>query len=528
MRSAPTALLVTIVVVFFGRPLFLQAQPLHEVIDQEIERRAGGSLAPLCDDAEFMRRVYLDFAGRIPVADDVRQFLATNDNKKREKLIDDLLAGDDYPRRLRDMLGGLFLDGGADAKVSVSIWNAYVCLSIADNKPWNVLVGELLFMEPAADKQPRPAEKFFLVAGRDDLHQRTQDVSRLMLGRDIMCAQCHDHPTVDDFKQADYFGLFTYLQETGDKATAEFESVFVPGKQTTGPRLPDGVALELPTFESTAAAKQFVPRRKLAADLPKAKNQLFTRNAVNRFWHLMMGRGLVHPLDMHHQGNPPSHPELLDVLAADFAKSGFDVKNLLREIALSNAYQRSSQFPDGVTESQATESSYRVSITKPLTAEQMGWVVMEATGNLPALLAATASEPSEFSYKNYINGRITNPPDNFADAMALFVGVYSNPPGEPEIEFNPAVGHSLFLMNEPLILDWLRPQPGNLVDRLSKREDVEAIAEELYLSVLTRMPNTEERAEVDEYLARFSERRSAALGELAWALITSAEFRSNH
>jgi len=431
---------------------------------------------------------------------------------------------------MQEFLTASLLERRADSKVLPARWEEYLRQSIADNKPWNLLVSELLFAEPGADKQPQPPAKFLLVSGRDDPHQRTQDVARLMLGRDIMCSQCHDHPTVDDYKQADYFGLFTYLQETPEKAFAEFESVFVPGKHATGPRLPGGAAIEIPKFEKgqEAEARKYLPRLLLAANLPAKENPLFARNAVNRFWYLMMGRGLVHPLDMHHRGNPPSHPELLDALADDFASSGFDVKHLFREIALSDAYQRSSRLPGVARENDVPITSLRAAIAKPLTAEQMAWSVMQATGNLPALLAAPAPENSDFTYNNYINGRIDEAPDNFADAMTLFVGVFSNPPGEPEVEFNPAVGHSLFLMNEPLILAWLEPKPGNLVDRLSKLEEPAAVADELYLSVLTRLPSEAERAEVAGYLERFPDRRVAALGELAWALIASAEFRSNH
>jgi len=511
-------------------PASLWAQSLHEVIDREIERQAAVPLSPKCDDATFMRRVYLDLAGRIPASDEVRQFLADEEAQKREKLIDRLLAGDDYPRRMQEFLAATLLERRTDTKVPDPQWERYLRRSIAENKPWNQLVGELLFTEPATDKQPQPPEKFLLVSGREDMHQKTQDVARLLLGRDIMCSQCHDHPTVEDYKQADYFGLFTYLQETSDKAFAEFESVFVPGKNSTGPRLPGGTVIDIPKFEKgqEAEAEKYRPRLLLAGDLPTAENPLFKRNAANRFWCVMMGRGLVHPLDLHHRGNPPSHPELLDALADEFAESGFDVKHLLSEIALSDAYQRSSQLPEGVDESDAPIASYRAAIPKPLTAEQMAWAVMQATGNLPALLAVPAPAKSEFSYNNYINGRIDEAPDNLADAMTLFVGVFSNPPGEPEVEFNAAVGHSLFLMNEPLILDWLKPQSGNLVDLLTKIDDPAAIAEALYLSVLTRLPSQEERAEVEQHLQRFQSRRTEALGELAWALIASAEFRSNH
>src|SRR5690606_31107535 len=123
--------------------------------------------------------------------------------------------------------------------------------------------------------QLKPARKFFTVAGRDkNSHQLTQDVARLLLGRSIMCAQCHDHPSVTDYSQEEYFGLFAYLKDKPEQAKSEFESVFVPGKQETFPRLPGTPEVVIPTFtkEQADEAKAFRPRLLLARDLPTADN----------------------------------------------------------------------------------------------------------------------------------------------------------------------------------------------------------------------------------------------------------------
>jgi len=521
-------LLVAILVVLLGQSIF--ADPLHKVIDREIEKHAGGALSEQSGDAEFLRRIYLDLTGNIPTAAETQAFLQDKDPAKRAKLIDRLLASEAYPRRMAEFLSAMLLERRADTKVTDEEWTAFLQQAIAENKPWNELVGSLLFVEPAADKSKQPPEKFFLVTGRNDLHQKTQDVARLLLGRDIACAQCHDHPTVVDFTQADYWGLYTYLQETAAKGSAEFESVFIAGKKTTGPRLPGQEQLEIPTFEKSQAeeAKKHRPRMLLATNLPSQKTPLFVQNAVNRFWCFMMGRGLSHPLDMVHQHNPPSHPELMNELSTAFAVSNFNVKDLLREIALSRAYQRSGRFPNGVPEAEVAVDSYRTAISKPLTPEQMAWSVMQATGNLKAMLAAPTPEKSEFSYKNYINGRIDTPPDNFTDVMRLFVGVFGNPPGEPEVEFNPAVGHSLFLMNEKLVLGWLSPKPGNLVDRAAQITMPKEVVDELFLSVLTRYPTEEEAGVFLGYLEQAPGDKTEAISQLAWALLASAEFRANH
>jgi hypothetical protein len=112
-----------------------------------------------------------------------------------------------------------------------------------------------------------------------------------------------------------------------------------------------------------------------------------------------------------------------------------------------------------------------------------------------------------------------------ADVMRFFTEIFGGASGEPEVDFQPSTTHALFLMNEKLVLQWLVPQEGNLVDRLSKLADP---TEELYLSTLTRLPDADERADAAAYLGKNASRRTAALGELAWALLASAEFRLNH
>lgn len=523
-------------------------------IDREIASRANGPLAGSATDAEFLRRASLDLAGIVPTALEARAFLDDKDPAKREKLVDRLLASPDHARRMEQAFTVMFLERKSGSLVPDAQWREFLQKSFAANEPWNEVVRKLLLAD-GRDAGTRAGMKFMADEGKVDPHRLTNDIGRLFLGKNLLCAQCHDHPSIGEYKQADFMGLYAYVSqskihqdpktkqslliETPATGETEFISVFKPGvKNTTGPRLPGGKEVEVPTFEKgqeyekapekggAPGVPKFRPRELLARDLPSSDNRQFARNAVNRFWFILMGRGIIHPLDLDHKGNPPSHPALLDALTDEFVAGGYDVRKFLRRIALSESYARSSLLPAGVSEKKIPPQSFRVAIPKPLSAEQMAFALLQATGNLERVAKAPAGP--KFTTKDYLNGKIPSPPSNLNDVMRFFTEIFGGTSGEPEIDFQPSTTHALFLMNERLVLQWLVPKEGNLVDRLSKIADPGAAAEELYLSVLTRLPDAGERADTAAYLARNASRRNEALGELAWALLASAEFRLNH
>ncbi len=532
--------------------LALLMAPASDPIDAAIAAKAGGPLAGRSSDAEFLRRVTLDLAGRIPSAAETRAFLASPD---RVKLIDGLLASPDHARRMQEAFTVMWLERRGGETIADREWAEWLRGAFAANLPWDRLVRELLAAD-GRDPASRPAVKFYLDAGRSDLHRLTTDVGRLFLGRNYLCAQCHDHPSIRDYMQADYMGLYVYVGQgkavTNPKTKqplfvdlpaagkTEFASVFKPGeKKATGPHLPGGKEREVPTFpkgqefaeparDGMPGVPKFRPRALLSEDLVSGENLQFARNSVNRFWFLLMGRGLVHPLDLDHRANPPSHPELLDTLAAEFAAGGFDVRRLLRSIVMSETYHRSGLLPAGVAAREVRPESYRAAIARPLSAEQLARAALEATGNLEALLRAPSPEKGRFVVKDYLSGKSAEPPATLPDALKLFEAIFGNPAGEPEVDFQPSMSHALFLMNDRLILHWLEPRPGNLVDRLLGLEDPGAVADELYLSVLTRPPGAAEKAEVTAHLEKHRDQRGVALANLAWALLASAEFRLNH
>lgn len=565
MRILPTA--VVLLALSLGAISSPAGEATHSEIDQAITAAAGGSLAPIASDAEFLRRVSLDFAGKIPTSAEARQFLADRDADKRAKLIDRLIAAPEFPLRLEQAVTVMLLERRAGGKISEGKWRDWLRAQFAASRPWNEIVRDLLALE--GDPTATPAAKFMLNDEKYDSQKVAHDVARFFLGMNLQCAQCHDHPTVKGFAQADFYGIYAFLAQTDMKPNKvtkaimlaeapttgkiEFKSVFKPEKEFTAPRVPGAEDIAIPAFapgeeyevkpdkSGLPGVLKFRLQPLLARELTSDANRRFAMNSVNRFWFLLTGRGLVHPLDMMHKDNPPSHPALLDLLANEFIGHKFDVRWLLREIALSETYQRSTRAPSGTDLNSVKPESYRVANLKPLSAEQIGAATMVATGSWELLGKAAPvaeEEPNaqetkkEKKQKDKARSRADEGgkelPTTREDSLAAFVKTFAGPAGEPEVEFAPSMAHSLFLMNDRMVLAWLKPSANNLTARLAKLSGAAEIADELYLSVLTRTPGKDEIAEVENFLKKHGTDRQQALGDLAWALLASAEFRLNH
>jgi hypothetical protein len=515
---------------------------LHQRIDRAIEtvpdfaRYAAGPAS----DAEFLRRVTLDLAGTIPAVEEARAFLRDSSPKKRETLIDRLLASPAHARHLATVFDVLLMERRAARNVPAEGWVEFLRTAFAVNTPWDVLVRDILAADGTTDAN-RPASRF-LIEREAEPHLLTRDISRLFLGMNLQCAQCHDHPKIEDYTQEDYYGIYAFLSRTvlfrdpvkknrvlGEKADGEvtFVSVFDPAKKVknSGPHMPDLPSLAEPKAEkgkeylvAPAANARPVPRYSRRALLgPKLTDPSyapFKRNIANRLWAELMGRGLIHPLDLDHPGNPPSHPELLDLLADDLAAHKFDMRYFLRELALSRTYQRSSEAPPGVAE--PDPKRFAVAILKPLSPEELAWSLMQATGLTDSVRKSLGAKATDEAVRKALAGNV-----------APFVRTFGSGAAVPE-KFDARTDQALFLANGALVRGWLGPRPGNLTARLTALPSPDAAADELYLSVFTRPPTVEERKDVADYLASRGKDRSAALQEIAWGLLASAECRFNH
>ncbi|MEQ9410798.1 MAG: DUF1553 domain-containing protein [Fuerstiella sp.] len=514
--------------------------PLRQRIDDQIAALADGPLSPKSTDATFVRRVYLDFAGRIPTVDETRGFLQEADLQKRERLIQQLLDSPACARRLRDVFHVMLMERLGDHPE----WSQFLERSFAENKAWDQLVREIL--HPDADDEATRGAAFFWTKRLEKYGQNpvdypglTRDVGRLFLGVDMQCAESHDHLFIDDYRQADFQGLSAFVKHTfirtdakfpavGEKLVTdevEFASVFVQQPMTTGPRLPGEPPVSIVRFEKGEeylmppdrktkfpGVPRFSPLSILAEQLPRRDNSAFSRNSVNRFWFVLFGRGLVEPLDLHHSDNPPSHPELLALMAEQFVAHEFDIRWLLKEMALSEAYQRSSRLP---SEDAVAPATYRTALERPLSAEQLLASIVIATGQTELAQVACGTEVDDKVRQRY------------SEQLDRFRATFANVKRDPETDFRPSVKAALFLMNDDQTLRWFEPHDASTAAQLATLPE-DTVADELYLRILSRPASETERARVAELFSEHPGNRAAVLGHLVWALTASAEFCLNH
>ena len=316
------AFLIVAIVVASTQSVSVRADdvPVNQLIDRHINATLAEqklSAAKPAADAEFMRRVYLDLTGTIPGAKTARAFLKDSDTKKRTKLIVRLLASKDYATHMATEFDVLLMERRPDKYVTTPEWQTFLAESFGANKPLNVLVAEILGAD-GVDEKLRPAAKFYLdrAVAKDLL---VRDIGRLFLGVDLQCAQCHDHPEIDDCSHQYHHGLSvfvagskTFKQPDGKfvlqevvMREVEFASVFEPDKTNkTGPRLLN-VLMEVPEVKegeeyvekpsrTVRSVPKFSLRKLLSERLPSKETPEFARAMANRLWAMLMGRGSVH------------------------------------------------------------------------------------------------------------------------------------------------------------------------------------------------------------------------------------------
>ena len=489
-----------------------------DVLMAEAWARQGVEPAASVDDATWCRRVWLDLAGRIPTEAEQHDFLEAPSDTRRAALVDRLLDSDDHAVRMRE-LWDVFLMGrgkreSREERRRNSGWWAYLEKSFRTNRPWDTIVREILVARPAgADDQGSP---WFLYERRNDHQAIAEAVAPLVYGARIDCAQCHDHPLAREIKQGHYWGLVAAFNrgKNVDGATDVAESAvggfvnFTNLKKESQPAVvtllngstvaehrPEDGSPEADSDEKylDPAAQPRVPkfsRREAFAAAATTGNPLLARAFVNRLWAVLLGRGIVAPVDEMTTRNQPSHPELLDWLSADFAAHHHDIRREIRGIVLSRVYALGNASASAVGSDPAAFAS---AAERPLTAEQIArsWSIAAGRepGNDPLRRAAVAAIP---------------------DVM----------PREYQATFQQAQ----FLSAAPALKELLEPVPESTVARIAALQAPPERVEAAFRAVLGRAPEPEELTQAEQVLASRPEQPAEAARDLVWALLTSAEF----
>lgn len=371
------------------------AGALTQRIDTEMEavwKRDGITPAAPSSDEEFLRRVYLDTVGMPPTRSEAELFLRSGEPDKRARLIDTLLADPRFGRHLADLWMPILRERGNDlGELGVSagdVMAAWLADQFNADVPFHRTISAIVTAEGPISTNP--ASAYYALMG---FPAPVADAAGLTLknfaGMQLQCAQCHDHHYEPAWTQQVFRGMaafFSPLEVTADFYSQPVDPALVtrdllprpvleaylksPGLEIENiNRVQDLLTYDKPQLIGDTAVKSRsgATWRKIMADwLTSPRNSSAMRYQVNRFWSFLFGRGIVHPPDDFNSLNTPTHPALLDALAADWAQSGFGVKRLYRAILNSRTWQLSGKGAD----KSALAWHFAASPSRPLTPEQ--------------------------------------------------------------------------------------------------------------------------------------------------------------
>jgi hypothetical protein len=492
---------------------------LDNPVDQHVFAKLqslGIAPSPRCDDATFLRRVTLDIAGRTPTQAETTDFHADTSGDKRERLVDRLLASEDYADYFAGKWNTILRNRreGGGLKFANVAFHQWIRESIATNKPYDQFVREIVAASGSVASHP-PVVWYQQVS---DTNQRIEDAAQLFLGQRIQCARCHHHP-YEKWSQSDYAQLsafFTSVSKKNGRDPLE-PAVFAKLGSSSAKHPKTGQTLKpagLDAAEVVIGARDD-PRSHLADWMTNSDNPFFAKALANRYWKHFMGRGLVEPEDDLRVTNPPSNPELLDGLAKAFVDSGHDLRALIRLIANSRSYQSDS---DALRENIGDKRSYSRFYPKRLQAE----VLLDAIDRLTLTPTSFAGMPP--------GSRAVALPDT--GFSSYFLTVFGRPESTTACECERSqeanLSQSLHLLNSEEIQGKLSSDSGRAAQLAAdkSRSDEEKLRE-LYSIAFSRDPVDRELKATLTYVAG-KENRREAFEDVLWSLINSKEFLFNH
>ena len=480
--------------------------------------------APAANEEEFVRRLYLDLAGRIPAASEAREFFASESATKRSELVEELLDGPAFVRHFTILWRNALIPqafNDLQARSLVPGFEAWLWKHFSEDTPYDEMVRELITapIDPGGNPQAlltsaNSPSAFFLVRQLQPENLAT-GTSRAFLGVRLDCAQCHDHP-FDKWKRNQFWNMAAFysgFQRPDGESSENMMIAPIENKGARSIRVPstgDVVPAVFLTGTEPDWKNSSEPRKALADWVTARENPWFARMAANRLWALFLGQGIVQPVDDFSDNNPPSHPEVLNLLAEQFAAHDFDLKFLVRAITATRVYQATSRQTHA---SQTDPTQFARMALRGLTPEQFFDSLAEATGYY---------QPYRTDNPFVIDG--DTPRGRF---LELFRDENESP-----------------LMKETTILQALAMMNGDFVDNATMLENSQTLRavvdfplmsdaeklETLFLAALGRKPTDSEKEIFGKHVAAGGSSSDArnAMADVFWALLNSSEFLLNH
>jgi hypothetical protein len=490
---------------------------LAKVIDKELRRRLTAEKvepAPLADDAEFLRRVYLDLVGVIPPAEKVKAFLDSKEPDKRAKVIDELLDDPRFGTYVAERWANLMVPRESNNRLlNAEPLKKWLAEAFNKGQPLNKLVYELITATGSQDENG--AVTYFI--GNNTVDKITDSVTRMFMGVQLQCAQCHNHPFTD-YKQNEYWAMAAFFMKTRVSATPQqaakkgtaisvSESPKAPVAKKGG-GLPESAKVvpakflrgDQPTLDPRDPARPV-----LAHWMTDDKNPYFARAMANRFWYQLFGRGMVNPVDDMHADNAPILPEILVTLAEQFRLNNYDAKYLVRAICNSEAYQRTSR--TGKSDEAADPDLYSVRAVRVLSPEQLYDSITVILGQSP---------------KSDVADRIAAKKGGPATPRQAFINFFRVDDANP-LEYQVGIPQALRLMNS---VQMNRTEPA-VAAAMKNTKEPARVVEHLYLLTVSRRPTEEELRRMDTFVTKNGPTQRT-YGDILWALLNSSEFVTNH
>ncbi len=507
------------------------AKEVGRLLTEEIQAKSPA--APLVDDSTFLRRAHLDLVGEIPKPGEATAFLIDPATDKRAQLIEKLLAdprfGRNWGRYYRDVI--MYRKTEERAAIIQASLQDYLIKSFNENKPWSQIATEMITAEGDALEK---GECGLIVAQQGQPEEVVAEISRIFMGVQIQCAQCHDHPW-DRWKREEFHELAAFFPRVASRVilTPDNRTVTVtatdftfargrPGNNamrfrgTTEHYMSDlmnpesrGTLMKPVLFatgdELSTGVKDAERRGKLAEWITKKDNTYFSQAFVNRIWGELCGEGFYEPLDDIGPDRECSAPKTMEYLAQEFANADYDVKWLFRTIMQTELYQRQCR-----ARRNPEELPFQANVAQRLRAD----VVLD---NLYSVLGIKAAEETPTGYMA-LRGNARN-------TRAIFNAVFGYDPSQRRDEVLGSIPQSLDLMNSPPLQSGLSGKTifTDLGRTLTRVRNDSAMVDELYLGTLGREPSDKERSTCLAYVKEVGN-RVEAFEDLQWSLINSTEF----